>query len=125
MAARARLLKLPRRQAEAESLRLIGEKLGLNRLRKAETTSPRSQEPKAEPKSEKKPGPQVRRATPILIDLYGPTGIPPVKLQVAYAEVNRVITDRNKSLPEARKERPIERDSVRRAILFLKERNTP
>jgi hypothetical protein len=74
--------------------------------------------------SEKRPGPQVSRAMAILIELYPPTGIPPVKLQVAYAEVNRVITDRNKLLPEARKERPIERDSVRRAILFLKERNT-
>ena|ERR1700724_2806994 len=80
--------------------------------------------PASKSKPEKKPGPQVRRAIPILIELYPPAGIPSVRLQVAYAEINRVITDRNKSLPEARKERPIERDSVRRAILFLKERNT-
>ena len=50
-----------------------------------------------------------------LIELYPPTGIPPVILKVAYAAVNTVLTKNNKP--------PIERDSIRRAILFLKKRN--
>jgi hypothetical protein len=45
LAERARHLKSPRRQAEAESLRLFGEKHGLNRLRKAETAPPTPPEP--------------------------------------------------------------------------------
>jgi hypothetical protein len=55
-AERARLLKSPRRQADQERMRLIGEKVGLNRLRKAETASPRSQEPTTPQRKVRKPG---------------------------------------------------------------------
>jgi hypothetical protein len=69
--------------------------------------------PTGKPKSEKEPGPQVRRVIPILIEKYPPAGIPPVTLQAAFAEVNKVLKKRG--------EPPVSRDSVRRAILVLME----
>ena len=51
MRERARLLKSPRMATEQERLRLLGEKLGLNKLRKAGTAAP----------SPQKPTPQQRR----------------------------------------------------------------
>jgi hypothetical protein len=83
---------------------------------------------KAKSKSKKKRRrPQVDRAILILIELYRPTGIPPdnTLLKTSHADVNRVIKERNKVLPEDRKEPLIPPDSVRRAILVLKERNAP
>src|SRR5258705_10957250 len=61
---------------------------------------------KSKSKSEKKPGPQVRRAIPILIKLYPPAGIPPVKLQAAFAAVNKALTERNETPPIKRECRP-------------------
>jgi hypothetical protein len=75
---------------------------------------------KAKSNSEMKLGWQVRRAIPILIELYPPTGIPPdnVLLKVATTDVNKVLTERQETPP-------IKPDSVRRAIHVLKERNAP
>ena len=83
-------------------------------------------EPKSESK-EKKPCPAVSRAIPILIELYPPTGIPPdtILRKTVRADVNKVITERNELLPTHRKEPVMEPDSVRRAILVLKERHAP
>src|SRR2546430_11805532 len=60
---------------------------------------------KSKPKFEKKPGPQVRRAVSILIELFPPTGIPPAGtlLKTARTDVNKVIAERNKVLPEEQK----------------------
>jgi hypothetical protein len=82
---------------------------------------------KSKPKFEKKPRPQVRRAISILIELYPPTGIPPAGtlLKTARTDVNKVIAERNKVLPQERKEPLMKPDSFSRAILFLTERNAP
>jgi hypothetical protein len=82
---------------------------------------------KPKPKSEKKPGPAVRQAISILIEVYPPTGIPPdyILRKTVLADVNKVVIERNKALPEDRKEPLIKADSLRRATHALKERNAP
>jgi hypothetical protein len=55
---------------------------------------------------------QVRRVVPILYDKYRATGIPLDKLEATYAKVNAVFKER--------KELPVGRDSVRRAIAAIK-----
>jgi hypothetical protein len=101
------------------------------KLLKPASKPPSAEQPKPasepEPKSEKKPGPALRRAIPILIELNPPTGIPPdnVLLKTVTADINKVIVERNRLLPEDRKEPEMKPDSVSRAILVLKKRNAP
>jgi hypothetical protein len=96
------------------------------KLLKPASKPPSAEQPKPasepEPKSEKKPGPALRRAIPILIELNPPTGIPPDNVLL---KTVKVIVERNRLLPEDRKEPEMKPDSVSRAILVLKKRNAP
>jgi hypothetical protein len=88
--------------------------------------SERKAELKSKPE-EKRRHPQMDRAITILIEKFGPTGIPPAGMlhKTALATINKEIARQNEGLPENRKEPEMKPDSLRRAILALIERNAP